>query len=245
MSSWIIQSDSNPCTWHLILTSLAPSIAGNTMVTLTGASHCHIVWNSNNSVIATTRAVHYCPGTFFNQFNFKTTLEPLLSFFNGIFVPKGSLLTWHYCFVSLSATGTGHGDYKAVYFPGSVDVLLVIMKHSSSNSWGKSPKIQTALHSVRFYIYHNGCKIILNILCCLVFSNVALLTPLLLLWVPWCQILFLIALNKILQTMSQWLTVSSVMIMNMNSFILSDQYKGQVIPSCNMCPYITVTHVIY
>ena len=137
----------------------------------------------------------------------------------------------HYCFVSLSATGTGHGDYKAVYFPGSVDVLFVIMKPSSSNSWGKRPKIQTALHSVRFYIYHNGCKIILNILCCLVFSNVALLTPLLLLWVPWCQILFLIALNKILQTMSQWLTVSSVMIMNMNPFILTDQEKGLVIPS--------------
>ena len=96
MSSWIIQSDSNPCTWHLILTSLAPSIAGNTMVTLTGASHCHIVWNSNNSVIATTRAVHYCPGTFFNQFNLKTTLESgaIIEFFSMAFLYLVALF-WH------------------------------------------------------------------------------------------------------------------------------------------------------
>ena len=123
------------------------------------------------------------------------------------------------------------GTIKQFIFPAQLMFCWWLWSPLPLNSWGKRPKIQTALHSVRFYIYHNGCKIILNILCCLVFSNVALLTPLLLLWVPWCQILFLIALNKILQTMSQWLTVSSVMIMNMNPFILTDQEKGQVIPS--------------
>ena len=116
---------SNPCTWHLIQTSLAPSIAGNTMVILTGASHCHIVWNSNNSVIATTTTRYrYATllSTFFNQFNLKTTLRAIIDFFKGIFVPKGSFLTWHYyCFVSLSTTGTGHGEtIKQFIFPAQL-----------------------------------------------------------------------------------------------------------------------------
>ena len=192
----------NPCTWHLILTSLAPSIARNTIVTLTGASHCHIVWNSNNSVITTPLPLL---STYFNQFNLKTTLEPLLTFLKSIFVSVGSLLTLHYCFVS--ATGTG--DYKVVYFPGSDDVLLVIMNPSSSNA----ESCDTAQHSQynwtqRCCIYLNECKIILNILCRLVSSNVALLTPVLSLQDPCCQIVFLIALNKIYWTMhchNDWL----------------------------------------
>ena len=109
-----IWSDFNPCTWHLILTSLAPSIAGNTMVTLAGAGHCHIVWNSNNSVIATTRnlIVHI-----FQSIQLKNHSWAIIDIFQRHFCIRG-LLTWHYCFVS--ATGTGHRDYKAVILPAQL-----------------------------------------------------------------------------------------------------------------------------
>ena len=50
--------------------------------------------------------------------------------------------------ITINYRNRTRGDYKAVYFPGSVDVLLVIMKPSSSNSRGKRPKIKPDLHSL-------------------------------------------------------------------------------------------------
>ena len=123
------------------------------------------------------------------------------------------------------------GTIKQFIFPAQLMFCWWLWSPLPLTVEARGPRYRQLYIPLGFIFTTMGAKIILNILCCLVFSNVALLTPLLLLWVPWCQILFLIALNKILQTMSQWLTVSSVMIMNMNPFIPTDQEKGQVIPS--------------